>query len=96
MKVKAIKDIDTALRIYYSYTELTNKHIKELFGGIADTTVARYKKSVLDAQAANNIKTSQHHTIDTETAFEVWGIDVEKLERRRAKLRKLGLEKESA
>lgn len=91
MKFKAISSIETALRIYYTYSELRNEQIKELFGGLADTTVTRYKKAVLNAQADRNVKTSQHHTIDTETAFDVWGINVADLERRREKLKSLNL-----
>ena len=46
----------------------------------------------MEEQAAQNIKTSQLYTVDTETAFKVWGIDILKLEKRRDKLRKLGLD----
>lgn len=91
IKVKPIKDIDTALRIYYSKTELTNSDIKELFGKIADSTVNRYKGAVLEKQIELGVRTSQLYTVDAETAYDVWGIDVVKLEKRREKLRKLGL-----
>lgn len=90
MKVKQIADIDTALRIYYQYPEIGNKQIRELFGGLGNSTIANYKRAVLDKQIEIGKKTSAAHTVDTETAFDVWGIDVENLEKRKLKLKKLG------
>ena len=91
MKVKPITSIDTALRIYYTYPEIGNKEIKELFGVSNTRTLARYKKDVRQAQAERDVLTSQMHTVNTAVAYEVWGIDVADLEKRRDKLRKLGL-----
>ena len=88
MKVRKIADIDTALYIYYRYPEIGNKEIKELFGGLGSATLTKYKKAV---QIKQNVKTSQLYTINTEMAYEVWGIDVAELEKRRDKLKKLGL-----
>lgn len=91
MKVKPITSIDTALRIYYTYPEIGSKEIKELFGLKDNNTVSRYKKAVQKVQAERNIKISQMFTVNTEVAYEVWGIDVISLEKRRKKLQELGL-----
>ena len=91
MKVKRIADIDTALYIYYRYPEIVNKEIKELFDGLGSATLTKYKKAVQEEQIKQNVKTSQLYTINTEMAYEVWGIDVAELEKRRDKLKKLGL-----
>ncbi|MGN0107751.1 MAG: hypothetical protein ACI4A5_08650 [Hominilimicola sp.] len=91
MRVKPFKDIDTALRIYYTYPEIGNKEIKELFGVSNTRTLARYKKDVRQAQTERGVLTSQMHTVNTEVAYAVWGIDVIDLEKRRNKLRELGL-----
>lgn len=91
MKVKPITSIDTALRIYYTYPEIGNKEIKELFGMSNSRTLARYKREVRQVQAQRGILTSQMHTVNTEVAYEVWGINVADLEKRRKKLRELGL-----
>ena len=90
MKVRKIADIDTALYIYYRYPEIGNKEIKELFG-LGSATLTKYKKAVQEEQIKQNVKTSQLYTINTEMAYEVWGIDVAELEKRRDKLKKLGL-----
>lgn len=91
MRVVQIKDIDTALRVYYTYPELSNAQIRELFGNIAGSTISKYKQAVRAIQAEREVKTSQLNTINTEIAYEVWGINVADLEKRRAKLIKLGL-----
>ena len=91
MKVKPITSIDTALRIYYTYPEIGNKEIRELFGGLGNSTIAAYKRAVQKEQAESGVLTSQAYTINTEVAFKVWGIDVADLEKRRDKLKKLGL-----
>lgn len=91
IKVKQISSIDTALRIYYRYSEIGNKEIKELFGNLGNTTLSRYKEAVKQAQAERGIMTSCLYTVNTELAYEVWGLNVADLERRRKKLISLGL-----
>lgn len=91
MRGKPIKDIDTAIHIYYAYPELDNAQIRELFGITGSSTVARYKKPVLEQQSKDGVKTMCANTVDTETAYKVWGIDIADLEKRRDKLKKLNL-----
>ena len=94
MKVKPIVDIETALRIYYEHSEIDNNQIRELFGNIGSATQAKYKKAVKEEQATRGIKTMQMNAVNTEIAYDVWGIDVEDLEKRHKKLKSLGLIKE--
>lgn len=92
MKVKRIRDIETALRIFYTYPEIGNVEIRELFEPpTSSTTITRYKDAVKIEQAEQGVKTSQQFTVNTELAYKVWGIDVKDLEKRRDKLKKLGL-----
>ena len=90
MKYKAPVDIDTAIRIYYQYPEINNKQMRELFGSISSTTEAKYKKAVMAVQMERGVKTMQLHTVNTKVAYEVWGIDVEDLVKRRNILKELG------
>lgn len=91
MRTRAITNIDTALRIYYEKDELDNKDIKELFNGLSDSKAISMKKEVLKEMAAQNIPQFRKHTVNTDVAYKLWGINVERLERNRAKLIKLGL-----
>ncbi len=91
MRLKAPVDIDTAIRIYYQYPEIGNAQIRELYGKIGNKTIQDYKNAVRERQIEEGIKVNQFHCVNTETAYKVWGIDVEDLIRRREKLKKLKL-----
>ena len=93
MKIKQIADIETAIRIYYQYPEIDNNQIRDLFGKISSSTAARYKKAVRDEQINRNVKTMCVDTVNTDVAYDVWGIDVTDLERRLKKLKSLGFVK---
>ena len=93
MKYRQIADIETAIRIYYQYPEIDNNQMRELFGKICSSTAARYKKAVKDEQVNRNVKTMCIDAVNTEVAYDVWGIDVVDLERRLKKLKSLGLAK---
>ena len=86
----AIKDLKDCLRIYYTYPEIGIKEIKELFG-VGDTKACRLKEPVRKKQIEENIMVLDKNSVNTEAAFEVWGIDIEDIERRVKKLEKLGL-----
>ena len=91
LRLKA--DIDTILRIYYEKTELGTQEIKDLFGDIAPSTVTNLKNKAraLTAKQEKEILIFGSYTVNTEMAFKAWHIDIDDLERRRAKLMKLGL-----
>ncbi len=95
MYVPIIKDIDTALRIYYSYTELDTKLIKELFPDIKAGTMSKLRSKVKDLMAERGVRTFGRHHINTKIAFEVFGIDPSDLEERKEKLLRLGLGSEA-
>ena len=86
-----IRDIDTALLVYYENPEIGNKEIIDLFGPMSSATVSKLKQNVRKKMIELEIKPFKAYTVHTKTAFEVWGIDVDDLEKRRTKLMKLGL-----
>jgi len=91
MHKRNIKNLDTAIRIYYENTEIGNPEIRELFGNLANSTILHMKNEVLKEMTERKTPRFRYHTVNTEVAFEVWGIDVSDLEKRRSKLIKLGL-----
>jgi len=91
MNIPPIVNIDTALKIYYSNVELGNREIKELFGQRSTTTIVRLKKAVKVEMDKRKIYSYGANRVNTKVAYEVFGIDVDDLERRRAKLKKLDL-----
>lgn len=90
----AIKDLKTCLKIYYTYPEIGSKEIKELFG-VGNNKVCELKDSVRKEQVAKGVMVLDKYSVNTETAFKVWGIDIEDIENRVKKLEKLGLYREA-
>lgn len=84
---------ETALRIYYTYpNEIGNAQIKELFDVAANSTVAIIKKEIRKLMDEKEIKVWNAQNVDTKTAYEYAGIDIEAVEKSYTKIKKLGLE----
>jgi len=86
-----ITSIDDALAIYYGHAELGNKELTALFGKRSSATVARLKRLAKDEMSRREIPSYGINRVNTAVAFEVWGLDVQELEERRDKLKKLEL-----
>jgi len=91
MNIPSIINIDTALKIYYSNSELGNKEIKTLFGQRSSATISRLKRVVRDEMYIRDTPSYGANKINTVIAFEVWGIDVKDLEKRMKKIKELNL-----
>lgn len=83
-----IKDVETAVRIYYSCPELGTKDIMELFSCSA-TTAVRLKNPVRELQQERGILTFSDRTVNTRCAYEAWRIDIKEMEQRLMKLQEL-------
>jgi len=87
-----IPDAETALKIYLSYpAEIGNAQIRELFGNISGSYLAKIKKEVKDKMLKDGTKVWDKHNIDTKTAYEVWNLDIDDLERSYKQARRLKL-----
>lgn len=83
--------LDTALRIYYENPEIGNAEISELWGTSSSSTIKRLKSKANNLMTERNMKAFGLYKVNTAIAFEAWGLDIADLEKRRAKLKKLGL-----
>ena len=92
MNIPQITSIDNALRIYYSHPEIGNKEIVSLFGRLSSATTSKLKKLVKDEMINRSTLSYNMYKINTGIAFDVWGIDVADLEKRRRKLKALELQ----
>ena len=92
MNIPEISSIDNALRIYYSHSELGNKEITSLFGRLSSATTTKLKKLVKDEMIKRDVLSYGMYKINTGIAFDVWGIDVADLEKRKKKLKALELQ----
>lgn len=89
MKFKSYNP-EAALRIYYTYPEIGNEQLKELFGeNTSSSTLTKYKTAVKEAQAKEGVVTNYVHKVNTKVAFRTFGIDVDEVEKRLTKLNSL-------
>ena len=82
------KNITVAYELSLTQLSLSNDDIKKIFGTCSDTSIARIKKPVLRAMAERGIFIGGHR-VHLATAYDVWGLNDEDLERKYAKFKKL-------
>ena len=91
MNIPQIASIDSALKVYYTHSELGNKEITALFGKRSSATICRLKRIVKDEMSARDICSYGANKVNTTVAFDVWGLDVKDLEKRMKKIKELNL-----
>ena len=91
VNIPQITSIDTALKIYYNYSEIGNKQITDLFGNHSTATISRLKKMVKIEMNKRNVMSYGMNKINTTVAFSVWGLDIDDLEKRMKKIKELKL-----
>ena len=77
--------------VYYENAEIGNKEIKELFGNRSSATISKLKRQVKAEMAKRDMPTFSANKINTAIAYDVWGIDISDLEKRRQKIKELSL-----
>lgn len=83
-------NIKTALKIYYESPALGNEEIMKLFG-VSKCTALNLKKKVQEEMVQCGEKIHIPNTVNTDTAYKVWGLDIETMEKRLRKMKELGL-----
>ena len=90
VRVPQVANLRDAIELYWKNTEIGTNDICHLFG-INRERAAKLKELV-------RVKMREVHTINynpmcvnTEVAYEVWGIPIKSLEKRYAKLKELGV-----
>lgn len=91
VRVPQITDLGTAIEIYYSRSELSNKDIERLFGHLSSATVSRLKGKARQKMIEDNVPSWNARLVNTRAAYEAWGIGIDDLEQRYEKLRKLAV-----
>lgn len=85
--IPRIDNILKVIKTYYGKLELGTSDIAELFN-IGKNKALRLKRAVQEYMIANELPIINANYVDTEEAFKVWGIDINKLEKRYEKLKK--------
>lgn len=94
MRIPKISSIETAIEIYYTNIELSNKELRRLFTPshgkeISVTTMARLKKAVMETQLERGVPIWNATCVNTKVAYEVWGLEISDLEKRLKMLNRL-------
>lgn len=89
VRVPQITSLETAIRLYYERIELSNSDIRELFGKLAPATIKSLKNKALAIMTERNTPVWNVRRVNTEIAYEAWGLNITDLERRLKKLKAL-------
>lgn len=92
VRIPQLVDIREAIRIYYTKRELRNADIKTLFGEIGTARLSKLKDLARDAMREQDVPTLDDMAVNTDCAFQAWGISITELEKNYAKLKRLGIE----
>lgn len=95
VRVPQIADLKTAIDIYYNNITLGNKEIRQLFGKVGDFKMRNLKQAAMDEMLKQKLPVWDAYRVNTKVAYTVWGLDIDDIEKRYAKLIKLGLLKEA-
>lgn len=91
VRVPQIVDIGTAIRIFYERHELSNTDIKGIFGNISSATVCKLKNRAREQMEEDSVPCWNAKLVNTEAAYKAWGLEIDRLEKSYAKLKKLGM-----
>lgn len=91
VRVPPIVDVGTAIEVFWSYPELGNEQIRELFGSRSPNTVSRLKKAAWALMHEEGSFVTNASRVPTATAYRAWGLDIDDLTERYTKLKKLGM-----
>ena len=91
VRVPQIQNLETTIRVYYERIELRNADIREIFGSIGNDTMSGLKRAAKDKMEENDVPSWDAQAVNTEAAFEAWGLDIADLAKRLNKLKKLNL-----
>lgn len=96
VRIPKLRDIETAIQIYYSNLELDNENIRKIFitqrgGELSSATIASLKDLARKEMRERDIPVYNGYRVNTEVAYETWGINISDLENRYKKLQKLKL-----
>lgn len=91
VRVPQVADVDTAIRLYYSKIEIGNADIRQLFGNLGQARISKLKQLVISEMRERDTVRYNALCVNTEVAYDVWGINIDRLTAGRKKLQQLGL-----
>lgn len=96
IRVPVIVSVERAVWIYNNCPYMGNNEIEQLFGKMSSQKRVKMKNIVFDEMDERGMTRYNNTTVNTDVAFEVWGLNIADLEKRYSKLRKYGMVGESS
>ncbi len=87
VRIPQITSLETAISLYYERIELSNDDIRKLFGHISSATISKMKKLAREKMIENHTPFWNAQYINTEVAYQTWGLEIGDLERRYKKIK---------
>lgn len=81
VRIPQVINPEEALRCYYLFTEIGTKQIRAMFGNLGSARISKMKKLVREVMTEQKVLVYDATAVNTEIAFDVWGINVKKLEK---------------
>lgn len=89
-KLISAPNVETAVRIYAEYSELGTEQIRELFGNnICDASILKLKQRAIEQMKKDGTATFGKYSVDTDSAYKAWNLDIKVLEARYKRLVRL-------
>lgn len=89
VRIPQVASIRDAIELYWSRTEIGTNDICTLFGGIGRERAGKLKSVAREYMREHNTINYNPMYVNTEAAYAAWGLRIEDLERRYAKLQKI-------
>lgn len=81
VRIPQVINPEEALKCYYLFTEIGTKQIRTMFGNLGSARISKMKKLVREVMTEQKVLVYDATAVNTEIAFDVWGINVKKLEK---------------
>lgn len=91
VRIPQFTDLKTAIELYRTRVELSNADIVKLFGKHSSSTIVKLKELARQKMAEDKIMYLNAQCVNTEAAYEAWGLDIDDLEQRYMRLQELGI-----
>ena len=87
--IPTIASVEAALDTFYKFPQLGNKEIRLIFGQIGSAKICELKVLAREKMKEQNQPLWNNKTVNTDSAYQAWGLNIGDLERRYAKIKKM-------
>lgn len=94
IRVQQVRDLESAIRLYYERSAFGIKDIMEIFD-VSDSTALRLKNAAREQERKEGIPCWNVRYVNPEAAFRAWGLDITRMETSLKRLRSLKIYKEA-